>query len=228
MKVLYALAALALATAAGTTAEASIYSTDFESPVGTEWSHTNRETSPSGRTFLGQFDNQTVSLCLSGLSPHSALTVSFELFIIQSWDGNNSPGPDVWDLSVDGGPNLLHTTFSNHPGVPAYDEQSYPDAHGVGMHPAQTGAAEVGTLGYSLVGAATSGDSVYKLSFTFAHSASDLNLLFSASGLQGIGDEGWGIDNVQVNANAIPEPSSLAIICGLALAVGFAGRRKSR
>lgn len=226
MQVRHALIALACVWASATAADGSIYSTDFESPVGSEWSHTNLETTPlGGRTFLGQFDNHTVTLSLTGLSPHTLLTVSFELFIIQSWDGNNAPGPDVWDLTVDGGPTLLHTTFSNHPGVPAFDAQSYPDSLG-GSHPAQTGAAEVGTLGYGLIGAATSGDSVYKLSLTFAHSASDLTLIFSGSGLQGIGDEGWGIDNVTV-ANAVPEPSSLAIV-GCLAGVGLALYRRRR
>lgn len=41
-------------------------------------------------------------------------------------------------------------------------------------------------------------DAVYHLTFTFAHNAATLQLVFSASGLQAIADEAWGLDNVKV------------------------------
>ena len=109
--------------------------------------------------------------------------------IEQSWDGNdNTYGPDIWDLSVQDGPTLLHTTFSKG------QRQAYPDTYPGGDHPARTGALENNSLGYSFYG-----DSVYHLSFTFPHSANSLVLVFSASGLQGLGDESWGLDNVNVS-----------------------------
>jgi Ca2+-binding RTX toxin-like protein len=155
-----------------------------------EWSHSTLEVTPSGnRKFLGQFGNQTVSLSLAGLPSHSTVTVSFDLYIINSWDGNDlSAGPDIWDLSVTGGPILLHTTFTGA----AFDlSQAYPDNYPEGDHPAGTGAAEVGTLGYSL-------DSVYRLRFTFPHADSSVQFDFSGINLQEIGDESWGLDNVEV------------------------------
>ena len=162
-----------------------------------EWSNDARDVTPSGRVFLGQFSNQTVSLLLSGLPAHSQATVSFDLFIINSWDGNcagpncgcPSCGPDVWDLTVAGGPTLLHTTFSNV----GLLNQAYPDTFPGGDNPAGTGATEVNTLGYS-----NYGDSVYHLSFNFPHSIGALQLNFSAMGLQDISDESWGLDNVEV------------------------------
>jgi hypothetical protein len=43
-----------------------LYANDFESPVGAEWSNTTTDTTPTGgRSFLGQFGNQTVSLTLT-------------------------------------------------------------------------------------------------------------------------------------------------------------------
>jgi uncharacterized protein YegL len=62
-------------------------------------------------------------LTLSGLAPHTSATVSFDLFIIRSWDGTASPpyGPDTWGISADGSL-LLQATFSN---VDAYHGQTY-------------------------------------------------------------------------------------------------------
>jgi hypothetical protein len=158
-----------------------------------EWSNDTRDITPAGgRVFLGQFNNETVSLLLSGLPAHSEVTVSFDLFIIQSWDGNRTApaGPDIWDLSVAGGPTLLHTTFAS---VDEGPNQAYPDTFPGGDNPAGTGASEVNTLGYGF-----SGDSVYHLSFTFSHSASTLQLNFSGTGLEDIFSESWGLNNVEV------------------------------
>jgi hypothetical protein len=67
--------------------------------------------------------------------------------------------------------------------------QNYPvaDSH------QQTGAATVNTLGYAFFG-----DSIYRLTFTFAHTSDTLALNFSSSLFKGKGieDESWGLDNV--------------------------------
>jgi len=185
-----------------------VYSSDFEGAVGSEWSRALKNTTPSGRVFLGGFGNETVSLTLRALPMHEFATVSFDLFVIQSWDGNQlrqgdaTIGPDVWDLNVSGGPTLLHTTFSNWE---RYDyHQSYPDAYPGGDHPARAGAAETNSLGYAF-GDDPLLDAVYQLSFTFPHSMNSLVLNFSASGLQELSDESWGLDNVEVSVMAKPE-----------------------
>ncbi|MGE0682964.1 MAG: thrombospondin type 3 repeat-containing protein [Candidatus Binatia bacterium] len=176
-----------------------VYSNDFEGAVGPEWSSALTDTTPAGaRRFFGQFGSGTVSLTLTGLPAHTNITVSFDLFILQTWDGNGIPfGPDIWDLSVVDGPTLLHTTFSNvHKDL---GQQAYPDAYPGGDNPSTTGAVEIDTLGYdSFFGDAHHGDSIYRLSFTFSHSTNSLVMNFSASGLQLLGDESWGLDNVDV------------------------------
>ena len=168
----------------------AFFSNSFDGEVGTEWSSQSTDMTPNGaRKFLGRFGNETINLSLTSLEAHTKVTVFFDLLIIQSWDGNdNTYGPDIWDLSVQDGPTLLHTTFSN------IQRQAYPDTYPGGGHPARTGALESNSLGYSFYG-----DSVYHLSFTFPHSANSLVLVFSASGLQGLGDESWGLDNVNVS-----------------------------
>jgi hypothetical protein len=194
------------ASASATVAVAS-YSANFESVPGSEWSKTSIEVTPvGGRKFLGPLSNETVSLTLNNLPPHSRITVTFDLLIIQSWDGNNTNpgyGPDIWSLSVEGGPTLLNTTFNNHVqdfwvADPAISrEQAYPNDLG-GSNLAQTGAAERNSLGYSWLSEAS--DSVYRVTRTFEHSGSTLKLNFVGTPNQPANDESWGLDNVTVRA----------------------------
>jgi hypothetical protein len=173
--------------------------------------------SPNGRQgFLGEFGgpilltarpydpqhfvrvDQTVTLTLRNLKPHTSATVTFDLYILKSWDGNNpNYGPDRWSLSVQGGPTLLDTTFSNNPKTRPYDLslQNYP----VADSPHQAGAVAVNTLGYTFFG-----DSTYHLTFTFPHVGDTLALNFSSSLFEGKGieDESWGLDHVRVSTNA--------------------------
>ena len=60
----------------------SHYFTDFEGPVGPEWSSQQTAvTSIGNRRFLGQFFTDTLSLSLSSLPAHQAVTISFDLFV---------------------------------------------------------------------------------------------------------------------------------------------------
>ena len=156
-----------------------VYENSFEETVGSEWSNRTIEFTPKdGRRFLGQFGNDTVTLTLDDLPPHSTVTVSFDLFIIHTWDGNyNRYGPDFWSLSVTDGPVLLRTTFSN-----SLNHQSYPDISPQGDHRPCTGADEVDTLGYTWRDKTM--DSVYRRSFTFSHTGNYLQLCFFATGLE--------------------------------------------
>jgi hypothetical protein len=171
--------------------------------------------SPNGRQrFLGDFGgpviitappydsqhfvrvDETVTLTLRALKPHTFMTVEFDLYILRSWDGNNRTyGPDRWRLSIQDGPALLDTTFSNNPKVGAdLSQQNFP----VDNSAQQSGAASVNTLGYAFYG-----DSIYHLSFNFPHTGSTLVLHFSSSLFEGKGtdDESWGLDNVRVSSN---------------------------
>lgn len=153
------------------------YTQDFESLIDPldEWSNTITDVTPAGmRRFLGQFGAEAVTLTLNDLPPHTTATVSFDLFVIRSWDGN-APGsiPDIWDLSEASGGTLLHATFSNGNG-----EQSYPDAWPEGANPFGTGATEANTLGYDFPGIPFK-DSVYHLSFAIEHTDTSLITVFS-------------------------------------------------
>lgn len=221
-------ALLALLMATNTGKAGIVYQNNFEGTVGSEWSSTSIGVTPVGaRRFLGQFGNVPVLLSLAGLSAHTEATISFDLYIINTWDGNSSSsGPDRWRLKMDAA-TLLDATFSQH--ISSY-YQSYPDWTGSGSHPRHTGAEEVGTLGYSGNGYIL--DSVYHLEFVALHT--DANVIYSFSGLnlQALTDESWGLDNIIVSTNAtsVPEPSCLAAIWGLLGTLGLtvANNRRRR
>ncbi len=149
--------------------------------------------------FLGRFSADSVRLSLDGLPPHARTRITFDLYIIQSWDGNSpGDGPDVLEVRVDRGPRLLYSSFSNQ--GPS-QQQSYPGTYGVDAVPAQTGSAAVNTLGYSF---GTPMDSTYHITRTFAHQDKSLTLVFSGLNLQGVADESWGLNNVKVEVLDAP------------------------
>jgi outer membrane protein assembly factor BamB len=194
----------------------TVYTNDFEGTVGSEWSNPATDvTSWENRRFLGQFWNQAVNLNLTNLPAHNNVVLSFDLFIIRTWDGwSNNPaniwaGPDAWALRVTDGPILLHTTFLTHDFVNESTTnrvQSYPDFYPGGSHPLLTGATEVNKLGFDR-GNGEIMDAVYRLTFTFPNTNGSLQLVFSANGLQEIVDESWGLDNVSVAVETIPANS---------------------
>jgi PEP-CTERM motif len=211
-----------LLSAASLVRGAVVYSNDFSSPVGLEWSTTIEDATPVGSNgFLGQFgatnaSGQSTVLTLSSLPSHTALTVSFDLYIIASWDGHGiDVGPDIWDLSVVGDTNLLHTTFSNMPNInPGDRNQDYPSNYPGGNFVERTGCVTSNSLGYHLIvgngpnGSVDSGDTTYHLTYTFPQSAPTVGLHFS-SALTGSADEFWGIDNMVVAT--VPEPNTLVL-----------------
>jgi hypothetical protein len=194
-------------TSAATTATV-VYANDFEGSVGGEWSNTATDTTPVGaRKFLGQFAAETVNLSLSGLPSHTSVRVEFDLYVIRSWDGNGNSccGPDEFDLSVSGGPTLLHTTFSNT--GDAGNHQAYPGAYPGSQNFARTGATESNSLGYD-----NFGDTVYHLERRFIHTGGSLVFAFSGLASQGLSDESWGLDNVTVTTldeQCVAPPSGL-------------------
>lgn len=158
-----------------------------------EWSSAPTAVTPTGERFLGAFERAAVALTLADLPAHAAVTLTFDLYVIGSWDGNAGEdiGPDIFNVSHSGDQTLLNTTFSNYPGE---HDQAYPGSYPGANNPGQTGASAVGTLGYAL-------DATYALSFTFAHTADALQIKFAGVGLQGDGDEVWGLDNVTVQTD---------------------------
>lgn len=214
---------------------ATLYVNDFEVGAGGEWTTSAGpppiSTTPfGGRRFLGEFTTEVVGLSWSGLPSHERARVELALFILRSWDGSNLDfgGPDTWSVALADGPTVFSATFSNVGGV-----QTYPDPAAGPTHPFQTGAVEVGTLGFEafIFGVPVCCfDAVYHVVFDFPHADAELDLRFSASGLQlerYVGfphpDESWGLDFVAVEAYRIPFPAALGLVAS-ALAIGLGER----
>lgn len=210
-----------------------VYSNDFSGSAGSEWSNPIISTS-NGERFLA--DNAfgsgagTNTLTLTNLPAHSSVTVGFDLYIIQSMDGNGpgGGGPDFWTFAANGN-TLLNTTFANYANGNTQAFVSQTDFTGNTAAP-RTGAFDNGHLGF---GTGDFGDSTYRFLYTFNDTSPNLALAFTSLQNQGAGDEGWGLDNVTVTLTpavaATPEPGSLALVAGLSLSGSlFALRRRSR
>ncbi len=182
------------------------YVEDFEGVVGAEWSRRKTDTTPvDQRRFLGQFGNETVTLAFNALPPHREVTIAFDLFMINTWDGSSPTGTldtpaDLWEFWVGGDRLMLRASFRNH----ASEVQSFPDEYpGNRCHPPRTGAVENDTLGFDL-------DAVYRLAFTVTHTSDSLALTFLGKGLEDLWNESWGLDNVTVTLLLVPGESYVA------------------
>jgi hypothetical protein len=133
-----------------------------------------------------------VTLSLQDLPTHEEVTVEFDLYIIDSWNGNaTSNGPDVITIDLIGAGTLLNTTFSNH----IDDPQAFPGDYPSGNNARGAGAAAIGSLGYPDEDDSW-GDATYRLTYTVPHSAATLTL--RVTGNPNASGETWGIDNVRL------------------------------
>lgn len=165
----------------------TVYSNDMQSSVGAEWTSASMCMSPLGdRQMLGEFGNELVTLSLPSVPQHAMVTVTFDLVLMNGWDGEGPMGPSTFGLFDEAEGSLLLTTFSN-----TTSPQSYPGAYPSNNAP-MSGSAESNTLYYPF------GDSVYHLGFSYPHTDNNLMLHFYAQGLSGLMGEAWAIDNVNV------------------------------
>lgn len=65
---------------------------------------------------LGRFQNETVSLVIDTPQPHNQVCITFDLWIIGSWDNGGNPewGPDTFQLEIDGSPSPDHPNPVNY------------------------------------------------------------------------------------------------------------------
>jgi PEP-CTERM motif len=198
-----------------------IYSNDFESTTGgfTAGSLVSHPTTanPLGPTsnFLGLFSDSTATtLTLTGLTPGSVYDLTLDLLIKGSWDGNTAGvGPDIWRVKADSGV-LVETTFSNITG----SNQSFsPGGYigGPGNFAPGTGASVVyNSPDIFQRYAVYRFDRLALPQIEFTPATSTVVLSFEGQNLQGVPDESWALDNVQVmgRGSAIPEPGTLALL----------------
>jgi hypothetical protein len=166
--------------------------------------------------FIGRLDNNQVNLIVP--NGGSLYDISYDLYIIGSWDGNGKQsggqfGVDLWENSIacsSTGPSvatLISTTFSNQKTV----QQSYPHNYlsGGGSNKAGDGAFATDALGYRNDPTSNTpvfqsfGDTWYKLHFSGVNPCGAGNAIFLRwsvpnATLQSNYDESWGVDNVHI------------------------------
>jgi hypothetical protein len=231
-----------------------VYFNDFSSSVGPGWTTlfntplliTTAPQSPYQK-FLGTDKNlgisqNIVTFTQNGFNTYMAqgLTwakVEFDLYIIHSWDGNNTStddnsiprGPDTWALQIDG-KYYVNTTFSNIPTnvIPTGYEQSYSSATPIGTfsNPPKTGSVATSSLTYDNYLGQYGTDTTYNFAFTVPLSGDKLVINFIGFPTQAISDESWGLDNVRVSA--IPIPASAFLLGSGLIGLGLLGWRRKR
>ncbi|MDH3461143.1 MAG: hypothetical protein OEM00_09250, partial [Burkholderiaceae bacterium] len=89
-----------------------VFADDFENGANAAWSNAGTDASDQGvfTRFSGRFNNASQTLNLTGLTAGQTYDLSFDLIVLDSWEGSN--GPDLIDVSVDG-VSLLNETLAN-------------------------------------------------------------------------------------------------------------------
>lgn len=170
----------------------------------------------------GAGPGSATTLSLSGLGTHTALKLSFDLALIDSWDGAGGafPSGDFFNVHLDGA-EIFKLSVDNaqsiHPElVPATASNRLPLAE------------RFGTVGSFYL------DSGFKVAVTVPHSSSAAVFSFFASGggwQGGADDESWAIDNLRVEAlgglSTVPLPASLPLLGGALVGFGLLRRRRA-
>lgn len=161
----------------------------------------------NGTKVLGRYNNSGFTLSLNNLPAHDLISVSFYLYIHDSWDGNSMfpDGPDIWEMYVDGDP-YMSTSFSNFPcgAAELCRPQSYPNNYPNNFNNPKTGAAVV-NLPPACKLTIPNGTSLYKITKTFAHTGGAVSIkcfdkLSQTNDPNPKCDESWSVDNFNVKA----------------------------
>ncbi|AIE84878.1 calcium-binding outer membrane-like protein [Fimbriimonas ginsengisoli Gsoil 348] len=176
------------ATATITVVAPTVKTYNFDTGIPADWTPTTKnETSPTGRIFLGRLSgSDTATLSLTGLTPHTSLRLTFDLFVIGDWEN------DLLNITFDG-TSKFNYGFSNVTGK----TQSYPDnaANAPG-----TGRLEANVLGYPFAGTILYKDTVYRITLTVPHSGTTAQIVFGAALTRTLANQSWGLDNVKLEA----------------------------
>ena len=189
-----------------TKSDVVVYENDFES--GNLMDITSGKIASFNSTkVLGRYNNSGFKLALTGLPAHTLVEISFDLYILDSWDGNKLgvDGPDIWNMKVDG-KDYIYTTFSNgNCGGGFCLPQSYPNAYKNSDNNPATGAFNKSLKGACHFSTMVGGASMYKITKRIQHNGSNLTLecldqLIQTNVIDPLCDESWAVDNIKIRA----------------------------
>ena len=178
----------------------------------------------NGEIVLGNFNNDGFTLHIEDVGKHDFITVSFDLYIHGSWDGNangfpEDDKPDKWIIELrpemnsysDLSSSNFETTFSNSPCWPNYClKQSYPENYPFDNVPKLGHSKDElpETCFNSFFGGKTT---LYRIEKTFKSSGQNVIIrffdeLYQPNAIDKDGksqqkcDESWSLDNLRVRA----------------------------
>ena len=177
----------------------------------------------NGTKVNGFYNKDGFNIHLNNLDSHQYISISFDLYIHGSWDGNkngfkNNDKPDKWILEIRPDMNLhqnldfqkWETTFSNSPCFSNWcRRQSYPNRYPFENNP-YSGASKI-NLPRTCDGAWGGESALYKIEKIFKHNGNALVLrfydeLYQPNAIDSKGysaelcDESWSIDNIKIRA----------------------------
>ncbi|WCT14901.1 hypothetical protein [Mucilaginibacter jinjuensis] len=192
--------------------ETVVYSNDFES--GDVKNIANGAiTVFNGTHVLGRYNSNGFALTVANLPKHDLVEVTFDLYIHDTWDGNNIDngysGPDLWSFLVDGS-SYIHTSFSNAdcPAGVFCTPQAYPNNYPNNNNNPKAGAYNTNLPGACYWASKPNGTTEYKISKQINHT--DNTLLMQCIGdlvqknvADPMCDESWSVDNIVIKAIAL-------------------------
>ena len=187
---------------------AVVYQQDFEKGTDGTWSGGGTvqptfglESFGLGSNHLRNVTTDASVLTLTGLPPHSSMTLTFDLVLWDSVDFHDSCEGcvDRFLISIDG-TILYNGNIGNYVGTPI---ATYGNSYGPGT-PITPDFNAYYTPDY---GYGTFRDSARRVAYTFAHEAASGVFAFQYPNSQGGVDESFGLDNVTVsiNSNTVPK-----------------------
>jgi hypothetical protein len=233
MKKIVSCISLLVVLAAPSVASADIiYQNGFTTGDTAGWNTTKVGTDLNGETFLGLFaafypnhppypwSGEAISLTLPGVAAGN-YSVQFDLFIINTWDGDGSLccGPDTVSFSING-VSMFSGWFASG------------SSNSAGLV-----SSGVDVLEFKDVLGQVVANVRYTPSFSFYHGGGDLTFTVlgkpdqpdQQNGDSGFYDEPWALDNFLVADGPVPvpEPASLLLLASGALGLGRMLRRRS-
>lgn len=159
---------------------------------------------------LGFYNNGGFKVELDNLEEHDLVSVSFDLFIHDSWSGNSKgpsgiiDGPDIWEMKLDGLP-YIRTTFSNTgdcAGGVFCLQQSYPNNFPF-SNDVKIGSYDSNLPGLCLFKDVPGGTTLYKIEKIIKHKNKLLLIEFKdelkqSNSADPLCDESWSLDNLVI------------------------------
>jgi hypothetical protein len=171
-------------------------------------------TNYNGSKVLGRYNDSGFALYLDNLPTHDLVSIKFDLYIHDSWDGNirgdqiATSGPDLWQMKVDED-TYINTTFSNSACNDVYClMQSYPHNYPFN-NDSRTGAIRSDLPGVCFYNNGAFGiTSLYQIEKTIRHDRSDIlleikDILKQSNAVSALCDESWSLDNLVITTSIL-------------------------